>query len=117
VPIYNDKHFSYSWTDAEWMYRQSQRAGLPDDGRFQRAGRLATTASGVPEGHPLDGALAVGFGGLESYGFHTLELLQAFVERRRGTVTGVAAVTCLEGKATWERLNKDSGEPTCSRPL
>jgi len=24
VPVYNDKHFSYSWPDAAWMYRQSR---------------------------------------------------------------------------------------------
>src|SRR5262249_12682947 len=44
-------------------------------------------------GVALGGALAVGFGGLEAYGFHTLELLQAFVERRRGGVTRVAGPT------------------------
>ena len=41
-------------------------------------------------------------GGLESYGFHTLELLQCFVERRAGFETGVAAVQCLEGDAVWQ---------------
>ena len=29
VPVYNDKHFSYSWADAEWMYRQSRELGFP----------------------------------------------------------------------------------------
>jgi hypothetical protein len=102
VPVYNDKQFSYSWTDAEWMYRQSRELGFP-----MMAGSSVPVAWRRPPlafrtGIPLDGALAVGFGGLEAYGFHTLELLQAFVERRRGTVTGVAAVACLEGKVTWE---------------
>jgi hypothetical protein len=53
-------------------------------------------------GVPLDGALALGFGSLEAYGFHTLELLQAFVERRQGGETGIAAVQCLEGPAVWD---------------
>jgi hypothetical protein len=102
VPVYNDKHFSYSWDDAEWMYRQSRELGFP-----MMAGSSVAVAWRRPPlafrtGIPLDGALAVGFGGLESYGFHTLELLQTFVERRRGTVIGVAAVTCLEGRAAWE---------------
>jgi hypothetical protein len=102
VPVYCDKHFSHSWADAEWMYRQSRELGFP-----MMAGSSVPVAWRRPPlafrtGIPLDGALAVGFSGLEAYGFHTLELLQAFVERRRGTVTGVAAVTCLEGKAAWE---------------
>jgi hypothetical protein len=107
VPVYNDKHFSYSWIDAEWMYRQSRELGFP-----MMAGSSVPVAWRRPplafrKGIPLDGALAVGFGGLESYGFHTLELLQAFVERRRGTVTGVASVACLEGKATWEAAERE----------
>ena len=32
----------------------------------------------------IDEALAIGFSGLEIYGFHTLEVLQCMVERRRG---------------------------------
>ena len=43
-------------------------------------------------GAPLEAALAVGYGGIESYGFHTLECLQVFTERRRGGETGVRAV-------------------------
>ena len=38
------------------MYRQTQRTGLPDDGRLERAGRLAPAAAGVPRGIPLEGA-------------------------------------------------------------
>jgi hypothetical protein len=106
VPIYNDKHFSYSWTDAEWMYRQSRELGFP-----MMAGSSVPVAWRRPPlafrtGILLDGALAVGYGGLEAYGFHTLELLQAFVERRRGNVTGVTAVACLEGRAAWEAAER-----------
>jgi hypothetical protein len=106
VPVYNDKHFSYTWDDAEWMYGQARELGIP-----MMAGSSVPVAWRRPPlafrtGIPLDGALAVGFAGVESYGFHTLELLQTFVERRRGTVTGVAAVTCLEGEAAWEAADR-----------
>ena len=29
VSLFNDKHFSYSWSDAEWMYGQSKELGFP----------------------------------------------------------------------------------------
>jgi hypothetical protein len=83
------------------MYGQSRALGFP-----MMAGSSVPVAWRRPPlamrpGIVLDGALALGFGGLEVYGFHTLELLQAFVERRRGGEVGIKAVQCLEGPATW----------------
>jgi hypothetical protein len=51
----------------------------------------------LPVGCQIESALAVGYGGLESYGFHALETLQCQVERRAGGETGVAAVRVLRG--------------------
>jgi hypothetical protein len=50
----------------------------------------------------LESALAIGYSGIEIYGFHTLEMLQCMVERRRGGESGVRAVTCLEGADVWQ---------------
>jgi hypothetical protein len=102
VPVYNDKHFSYDWPSALWMYDQSRWLGFP-----MMAGSSVPDAWRRPplafrSGIVLEGALALGFSGLEVYGFHTLELLQAFVERRRGGEVGIRAVQCLEGPAAWE---------------
>ena len=102
VPVYNDKHFSYDWPSAAWMYGQSRALGFA-----LMAGSSVPVAWRKPPlafqpGIALDGALSLGFSGLEVYGFHTLELLQAFVERRRGGEVGIRAVQCLEGPAVWE---------------
>ncbi|HXG12953.1 MAG TPA: hypothetical protein VNK04_24560 [Gemmataceae bacterium] len=102
VPVYNDKHFSYSWEDAKWMYDQSRELGFP-----MMAGSSVPVAWRRPPlelraGTRLEGALGVGYGGIESYGFHTLEALQAFAERRQGGETGVRAVQCLQGEAAWQ---------------
>jgi hypothetical protein len=102
VPVYNDKHFSYDWPSALWMYDQSRSLGFP-----MMAGSSVPVAWRRPPlafrpGIELEGALALGFSGLEVYGFHTLELLQTFVERRRGGEVGIRAVQCLEGRAAWE---------------
>jgi hypothetical protein len=60
----------------------------------------------IPVGTPVDEALAVGYGGLEAYGFHALETLQCMVERRAGGESGVVAVQCLEGDAVWEAMKQ-----------
>lgn len=105
VPIFNDKHLSYAWTDAKWMYDTARALGVP-----LLAGSSISTvpvswrdpALEVPLGAPLHGALAVGHGPIESYGFHTLEVLQCMVERRAGGETGVAAVQALAGPDVWQ---------------
>lgn len=102
VPVFNDKHLSYNWADAYWMYDRANLLGAP-----------YMAGSSLPVGYrspwieheldaPLHEALAIGYSGLDSYGFHALETLQCMVERRAGGETGVAAVTCLEGEAVWQ---------------
>ncbi len=83
APVYNDKHFSYSWENAEWMYRQSQELGFPMTAGSSVPVAWRRPALSFRPGIELDSALSVGFAGEESYGFHTLEVLQSFVERRR----------------------------------
>src|SRR5581483_8266265 len=102
VPVFNDKHLSYSWENARWMYEQSRKLGFP-----MMAGSSVPVTHRRPDLQPPVGiewerALGVGHGHFESYGFHTLEGLQVMAERRRGGETGVRAVQCLEGKDAWE---------------
>lgn len=102
VPVFVDKHLSYSWEDAKWMYDQSRELGFP-----LMAGSSVPLAYRRPDVRPKVGVeweqvLSVGYGHFEVYGFHALEALQVMAERRRGGETGVRAVQCLEGKAAWE---------------
>ena len=101
VPVFNDKHLSYNWHDAKWMVDRAAQLGVP-----LMAGSSAPVMWRNPWLEhdletPIDEAIAIGFSGLDIYGFHTLEVLQCMVERRVGGETGVAAVTCLEGDAVW----------------
>ena len=102
VPVYNDKHFSYAWNHAQWMYEQSQELKFPMMAGSSVPVTWRQPALAFKRGIELDAALAVGFSGVESYGFHTLEVLQTFVERRRGGEVGVRAVQALEGAAAWQ---------------
>jgi hypothetical protein len=84
------------------MYDQSRQMKFP-----LMAGSSVPTAWRKPDvelplGVELESALAIGYSGIEIYGFHTLEMLQCMVERRRGGESGVRAVTCLEGADVWQ---------------
>jgi hypothetical protein len=102
APVFNDKHLSYNWRDAKWMYDRAQELGIA----FMSGSSIPVTWRSPWLEHeletPIEEAIAIGFSGLDIYGFHTLEALQCMVERRRGGETGVVAVTCLEGEAVWQ---------------
>jgi hypothetical protein len=63
----------------------------------------------VPYGAEIEEIVVVAHGGLESYGFHALEVAQCLAERRRGHEIGVARVQCLTGQAFWEALCETDG--------
>jgi hypothetical protein len=101
-PVFVDKHFSYNWPDCAWMIRRAEELGVP-----LMAGSSLPVGWREPElelrlDSDITEAVALGFGPLEAYGFHTLEALQCMVERRRGGETGVASVQCLSGDAVWQ---------------
>lgn len=103
VALFTDKHLSHDWTEAKWMYDQSRELGFP-----MMAGSSVPVTFRRPElDFPLDtefeDALAIRGGWVADGGiFHALELLQCFVERRKGGETGVRSVQQLEGDAVWK---------------
>jgi hypothetical protein len=98
VPVFNDKHLAYRWSDAKAMYDTARELKIPFlAGSSVPVGWRAPETT-VPLGAEVAEAMAVGYGGLESYGFHALEGLQCLVERRKGGETGVAAVQVVSGE-------------------
>lgn len=102
LPVFNDKHLSYRWQDAEHMYRTARQKAIPlmAGSSLPVAWRIPPLV--LPRHCRMEEAVAVGYGGAESYGFHALETLQCMVERRQGGETGVAAVQALTGDAIWK---------------
>ncbi|MCZ6636152.1 MAG: hypothetical protein O7G87_22370 [bacterium] len=102
VPVFSDKHLSYNWHDAKWMYDRSRELDVP----FMAGSSLPLAWRSPWMEYELEtdveAALSMARGGLDSYGFHALETLQCMVERRKGAETGIVAVQCLEGDAVWK---------------
>ena len=103
-PVFCDKHLAYNWADTKWMYDRAKALGVP----FM-AGSSLPLCHRKPwlehdTGTKLDGAISLGYGGVEAYGYHAIETLQCMVERRAGGETGVAAATYLEGDEVWKAL-------------
>jgi hypothetical protein len=102
VPVFNDKHLSWNWEWAKWMYRQARELKIP----FMAGSSLPYAKYEpfveLPRGQKIDHLVAIGYGGLESYGFHSLETGQFVVEQRPGGETGVKSVQFLEGQAVWD---------------
>jgi len=120
VPVFNDKHLAYNWSDAKWMYDRARALGVP----FMAGSSLPVFWRDPWLEHalesPIEEALMISYGGLESYGYHGFEAMQAMVERRRGGETGIAAVQCLEGDAVWRardegRWSRDMAEVAVER--
>lgn len=99
VPIFNDKHLSYRWDWAKAMYDEARELGIP-----LMAGSSVPLAQrvppmNVPAGSQIEEAVSIHGGGIESYDFHALEVLQSIIESRRGGETGVSRVELLTGDA------------------
>jgi hypothetical protein len=120
VPIYNDKHLSYSFAKAKEMLDDAKRLKFP-----VLAGSSLPVTWRLPDVElPLDceieSALMVGVGGSDAMDYHALEAMQCMVERRKGGETGVKAVQMIEGDAVWTagedgRWSKELLESALSR--
>jgi hypothetical protein len=102
VPVYNDKHLSYSFRKAQEMVADSKRLGFP-----MLAGSSLPVTWRLPELElpldcEIDEALMVGCGSSDPMDYHALEAMQCMVERRRGGETGIKSVQLIEGDSVWQ---------------
>jgi hypothetical protein len=58
-------------------------------------------------GEKISQAVSIHGGGVESYDFHALEVLQSMVEARAGGESGVRQVRFLQGDALWQAAEAD----------
>jgi hypothetical protein len=113
VPVYNDKHLSYSFEKAKWMVEQSKRLKFPMLAGSSLPVTWRLPDIDMPLGAEIEEALMVGEGGSDPMDYHALEAMQAMIERRKGGETGVRRVQMIEGEAVW----KAGGEGRYSKQL
>ena len=111
VPVFNDKHLSYRWDWAKEMVDTARQLKCP-----LMAGSSVPFAQRIPPleipaGAKITEAVATHGGGLDSYDFHGLEVLQSMVEARAGGETGVAQVQYVAGKALWQAAEQGLWSP------
>jgi len=99
VPIFNDKHFSYRWDWSKAMYDEARELGIPLMAGSSVPLAQRVPAIDLPAGAQVIEAISIHGGGIESYDFHALEVLQSMIESRRGGETGVSHVELLTGEA------------------
>jgi len=106
VPVFNDKHLAYNWADAKHMYDTAQAMKIPfmAGSSIPVAWRIPPLE--LPRGCEIEEAVGLGYGGLEAYGFHTIEGLQCMVECRKGYEMGVDAIETFQGRKAVEEAER-----------
>jgi len=108
VPVFIDKHLSYSLAEAQQMVDQARALNVP----LMAGSSLPVTwrlpPLEIPLGRTITDVLVASRGNLEIFGFHALETLQCMAERRdrKGKPQGVKSVTYLEGDAVWRAADQ-----------
>ncbi len=99
VPVFNDKHLGYRWDDAKFMVDTAHEMKFPLLAGSSLPVAWRQPILELPDDCEIESALALGYGGLEAYGFHALEALQCMIEKRRGGETGVSSAQAVTGDA------------------
>lgn len=102
VPVFIDKHLSWSFANAKHIADTAERLEIPLLAGSSIPIAWREPAVQWPFGQEMTEAVAIGYEPLEAYGFHALEGLQGMVERRAGGETGVRTVQYLSGDAIWQ---------------
>jgi hypothetical protein len=108
TPVFNDKHLSWKWEWAKEMVDTAHELKFP----FMASSSLPVTwrmpSIDMPLGAEVDEVMCVAIGGVDSYDFHALEVIQCMAERRRGGETGVAWLQALRGDSVWTAMQAGS---------
>lgn len=110
TPIFNDKHLSWNWEWAKEMVDTSRKLKFPLLAGSSLPVTWRMPAVEMPENAQPEEVMCLAMGGVDSYDFHALEIIQCMAERRKGGETGVKAVQAIRGEEVWKRMASGSWE-------
>jgi len=108
APVFNDKHLSWKWEWAREMVDTSRKMGFGLLAGSSLPVTWRMPAIDLPYGAEVEEVMCVAFGGVDSYDFHALEVIQCMAERRRGGEQGVIHVQALRGDNVWKAMSAGS---------
>jgi hypothetical protein len=108
VPVFNDKHLSYNWDEAKWMFDKSRELNFPLTGGSSIPVYFRKPEVELDNDTPIKTSVVLGGAADEGALFHCVDVLQAFVERRKGGETGVRSVQCIRGPETWNWTERNT---------
>lgn len=106
APVFNDKHLSYRWDWAKEMVETARAMKIPLMAGSSVPLAQRRPALELPAGCEMAEAVSIHGGGVESYDFHGLEVLQSMVEGRKGGETGVVRLRFLDHDRLWEAAGR-----------
>lgn len=108
LPVFNDKHLSWRWDWAKEMYDLSRELnfGFCAGSSLPVTWRMPDVE--LPYGADIEELMCVAIGGIDSYDFHALEVIQCMAERRAGGEKGVVAMHALRGDSVWNAMEAGS---------
>ena len=107
VPVFNDKHLSYNWDEAKWMFDKSRELNFPLTGGSSIPSYYRKPEIELDIDTPIKTSIVVGVAQNEGAIFHCIDTLQCFVERRKGGETGVKSVQNITGPETWKWVKRN----------
>jgi hypothetical protein len=108
VPVFNDKHLSYSWDEAKWMFDKSRELNFALSGGSSIPVYYRKPEIELDIDTPIKNSIVLGGAADEGAIFHAIDVLQAFVERRKGGETGVRSVQSIRGEETWKWVDSNA---------
>jgi len=108
VPVFFDKHLSWNTEWIQEMASTIRALRIPFFAGSSIPFSLPESLKNIQPSTPFEEVVAVYYNDLESYLFHSAELVESVVEHRDSQEPGIAEITAWEGEAAWRAM--DSGE-------